>query len=105
MLKPHPATLRTLVEAYETLLAEETLAGVAEPSPRLRDLAYTLCVSTGTREVTDALDTAHAHLAATTPAHRSAPPVTAVRPRRATAVRRTGPVVAAGLAASADATD
>ncbi|MFG2310435.1 DUF5133 domain-containing protein [Streptomyces sp. NPDC048566] len=65
MLMPLPATLRRLVEEYETLLAEETLAGASAPGARLRDLAYTLCVSTGTREVADALDTARAYLART----------------------------------------
>ncbi|MCX5285827.1 DUF5133 domain-containing protein [Streptomyces sp. NBC_00198] len=63
MLMPLPATLRRLVKEYETLLAEETLAGVADPSRRLRDLAYTLCVSTGTREITAALDAARSFLA------------------------------------------
>ncbi|MFE9811919.1 DUF5133 domain-containing protein [Streptomyces sp. NPDC005227] len=58
MLMPLPATLRRLVRQYETLFAEETLADAADPSQRLRDLGYTLCVSSGTREVTDALDTA-----------------------------------------------
>ncbi|MBV2355564.1 DUF5133 domain-containing protein [Streptomyces sp. J2-1] len=62
MLMPLPATLRLLVKDYETLLAEETLAGAPAPSPRLRDLAYTLCVSTGTRDTADALRTAHAYL-------------------------------------------
>ncbi len=36
----------------------------AEPSPQARDLAYTLCVSTGTRDVRPALETAHRLLAA-----------------------------------------
>ncbi|MFD9099090.1 DUF5133 domain-containing protein [Streptomyces collinus] len=62
MLMPLPATLRRLVREYETLLAEETLAGETAPSPALQDLAYTLCVSTGTREVTQALEVASAYL-------------------------------------------
>ncbi|MFC8963543.1 DUF5133 domain-containing protein [Streptomyces sp. NPDC057094] len=70
MLMPLPTTLHLLVEEYETLLAEETLAGVTAPGPRLRDLAYTLCVSTGTREIADALTRAHAYLATA-----AAPPV------------------------------
>lgn len=58
MLMPHPATLRALVRKYEDLLAEQ-----GEPSgQRLSDLAYTLCVSMGTREVTDALAAARAYL-------------------------------------------
>ncbi|WP_329183740.1 DUF5133 domain-containing protein [Streptomyces sp. NBC_01428] len=86
MLMPLPTALHRLVEEYETLLAEETLAGVTAPGPRLRDLAYTLCVSTGTREIADALTRAHAYLATA-----AAPPVH---------VRRT---VTAGPAARATA--
>ncbi|NEA98260.1 DUF5133 domain-containing protein [Streptomyces sp. SID13726] len=67
MLIPDPVFLRRLVEAYEALRAEES-ATAAEPSPRARDLAYTLCVSTGTRDVRLALETAHRLLAAM-PAH------------------------------------
>ena len=63
MLMPLPATLYRLVAEYESLLAEESPGGTTPPSQRLRDLAYTLCVSTGTREVTDALDTARSYLA------------------------------------------
>ncbi|WP_406840502.1 DUF5133 domain-containing protein [Streptomyces sp. AHU1] len=59
MLMPLPATLRRLVKEYETLLAEQE-----DPSGRrLRDLAYTLCVSTGTREIADALVVARSYLA------------------------------------------
>ncbi|MEU9136460.1 DUF5133 domain-containing protein [Streptomyces sp. NPDC048404] len=61
MLMPLPATLRRLVAEYTALLAEEAPDGThAATSP---DLAYTLCVSTGTSEITDALDTARAYLA------------------------------------------
>ncbi|KAB1988275.1 DUF5133 domain-containing protein [Streptomyces triticiradicis] len=59
MLMPLPATLRRLVKECETLLAEQE-----DPSGRrLRDLAYTLCVSTGTREIADALVVARSFLA------------------------------------------
>lgn len=44
MLKPHPTVLRRLVEEYETL----TTAPATAPESRIADLAYTLCVSTGT---------------------------------------------------------
>ncbi|MGW3661876.1 DUF5133 domain-containing protein [Streptomyces sp. NPDC005141] len=63
MLMPLPGTLDRLVEEYETLLAAETLTGATVASPRLRDIAYTLCVSTGTREITDALESARSYLA------------------------------------------
>ncbi|WP_328974666.1 DUF5133 domain-containing protein [Streptomyces canus] len=62
MLIPDLAFLRRLVDAYEAVRAEEA-AKVAEPSPQARDLAYTLCVSTGTRDVRLALETAHRLLA------------------------------------------
>ncbi len=58
MLIPHPAFLRGLVDEYEALAAEEA-AGAGGPGPRARDLAYTLCVSTGTRDVRLALEAAH----------------------------------------------
>ncbi|MFF8942237.1 DUF5133 domain-containing protein [Streptomyces sp. NPDC014864] len=62
MLMPPPTTLRRLVKEYETLSVRESLTTTGAPSARLRDLAYTLCVSTGTREVTDALRAARAYL-------------------------------------------
>ncbi|MEU2775870.1 DUF5133 domain-containing protein [Streptomyces sp. NPDC007162] len=62
MLMPHPATLRRLVKEYEALLVTETLVDDASVGTRLQDLAYTLCVSTGTRQVTDALRVAHEYL-------------------------------------------
>ncbi|MFE9174263.1 DUF5133 domain-containing protein [Streptomyces kebangsaanensis] len=54
MLKPHPEFLRKLLADYETAPVQ---------SARARDLAYTLCVSTGTRDVNLALRTAHRMLA------------------------------------------
>lgn len=91
MLKPHPAILRKLVEEYEELTALSALtAPVAHDgeerdarahSRRAQDLAYTLCVSTGTRDVRRALEEAHRLLAA---AHE---PVAGVRRPRGTAGR------------------
>ncbi|GAA3506262.1 hypothetical protein GCM10019016_133770 [Streptomyces prasinosporus] len=76
MLKPHPTVLRRLVEEYEALLPTGGTAPASGPGdPRLGDLAYTLCVSTGTRDVEDALRTAHRWLAAAAPE-----PVPAPRP-------------------------
>ncbi|MBT3155160.1 DUF5133 domain-containing protein [Streptomyces sp. CHD11] len=63
MLKPHPTVLRRLVEEYEAL----TAAGTGAADPRTADLAYTLCVSTGTRDVGQALTTAHRWLASAGP--------------------------------------
>jgi hypothetical protein len=72
MLMAHPTVLRTLVERYETLraLADQYGAGGAEAGgsadPRVRqqlqDTVYTLCVSTGTREIGPALAAARDHM-------------------------------------------
>ncbi|MFQ3555428.1 DUF5133 domain-containing protein [Streptomyces gramineus] len=62
MLMPHPATLRRLLTEYETLLAADTRADGTTPGARLEDLVYTLCVSTGTREIAHALRAAHDYL-------------------------------------------
>jgi hypothetical protein len=73
VLIPHPGFLRRLVDEYEALRAEEAARGAA-PSTRARDLAYTLCVSTGTREVTEALEAARDLIeVAAVPAQETAP--------------------------------
>ncbi|MCQ9133200.1 DUF5133 domain-containing protein [Streptomyces hilarionis] len=78
MLMPHPAVLRTLVDEYEALSA----TGTAEARAQERDLAYTLCVSTGTREVDDALRTARRWLEAASASDTEArPQATVVRAR------------------------
>lgn len=66
MLMPHPTMLRRLVEEYETLMAHqgEGEDGTGRRDLRAQDLAYTLCVSTGTREVGRALEAARRLLAA-----------------------------------------
>lgn len=63
MLKACPAVLQDLLDQYEALsVLHEQGAG-----PRLRqlleDLSYTLCVTTGTRDVQSALAAAWAQLA------------------------------------------
>ncbi|GAA2594176.1 DUF5133 domain-containing protein [Streptomyces lienomycini] len=63
MLMPHPAVLRGLLEEYEAAAVNEPADAAGEPGPRTRDLAYTLCVSTGTRDVRRALESARRHLA------------------------------------------
>ncbi|MFI0821013.1 DUF5133 domain-containing protein [Streptomyces sp. NPDC021098] len=55
MLMAHPAVLRNLVEQYETLHALHADVGGPEVRQRMDDIAYTLCVSTGTRDVDTAL--------------------------------------------------
>ncbi len=51
----HPAVLRNLIEQYETLKVLQAENGREEVRRRMDDLAYTLCVSTGTRDVDAAL--------------------------------------------------
>ncbi|MFF7558142.1 DUF5133 domain-containing protein [Streptomyces olivaceus] len=64
MLMPHPAVLRGLLEEYEAAAANEPADATGAPGPRTRDLAYTLCVSTGTRDVGRALEAARLQLTA-----------------------------------------
>lgn len=73
MLMAHPTVLRNLVERYEAL--RESAEGHEGERPRgavtvsdpdlgrqLQDTVYTLCVSTGTRDVEAALVAARAHI-------------------------------------------
>ncbi|MER6205992.1 DUF5133 domain-containing protein [Streptomyces sp. NPDC001642] len=55
MLMAHPAVLKDLVEQYETLRALHAENGTPAARRRMDDVAYTLCVSTGTRDVDAAL--------------------------------------------------
>ncbi|MFI6422157.1 DUF5133 domain-containing protein [Streptomyces sp. NPDC050842] len=55
MLMAHPAVLRNLIEQYETLKVLQAENGGEEVRRRMDDLTYTLCVSTGTRDVDAAL--------------------------------------------------
>ncbi|MEU1014287.1 DUF5133 domain-containing protein [Streptomyces sp. NPDC005898] len=55
MLMAHPVVLKDLVEQYETLRALHAEDGSAEARQRMEDVAYTLCVSTGTRDIEAAL--------------------------------------------------
>ncbi|MEV5974723.1 DUF5133 domain-containing protein [Streptomyces sp. NPDC051921] len=55
MLMAHPAVLRNLIEQYETLEVLRAENGGDEVRRRMEDLAYTLCVATGTRDVDTAL--------------------------------------------------
>lgn len=51
----HPAVLRNLVEQYVTLRTLHAEDGGTEVRRRMDDVAYTLCVSTGTSDVDAAL--------------------------------------------------
>ncbi|MFF3754720.1 DUF5133 domain-containing protein [Streptomyces sp. NPDC002018] len=63
MLMAHPTILRSLVEQYETLEVLRAEQGSPETRRRLEDVTYTLCVSTGTRTIEDALAVARTQLA------------------------------------------
>ncbi|WP_236239003.1 DUF5133 domain-containing protein [Streptomyces sp. CC228A] len=55
MLMAHPAVLAKLIDEYEALRALDAENGGPRVRQRLADVAYTLCVSTGTRDVDAAL--------------------------------------------------
>ncbi|MGW7467055.1 DUF5133 domain-containing protein [Streptomyces xantholiticus] len=55
MLMAHPAVLRNLLEQYDTLRILHAENGTPDVRQRMDDIAYTLCVSTGTRDVDAAL--------------------------------------------------
>ncbi|WP_369200034.1 DUF5133 domain-containing protein [Streptomyces sp. PU-14G] len=55
MLLAHPAVLRDLIEQYETLSLLHADEGSPDVQQRMNDVSYTLCVSTGTRDVDAAL--------------------------------------------------
>ncbi|MFE0824670.1 DUF5133 domain-containing protein [Streptomyces sp. NPDC058847] len=55
MLLAHPVVLKNLIEQYETLRALHAEDGTEEGRRRMEDVAYTLCVSTGTRDIDAAL--------------------------------------------------
>ncbi|KAB1979578.1 MULTISPECIES: DUF5133 domain-containing protein [Streptomyces] len=55
MLMAHPAVLARLIEQYETLRILQAEKGGPEVRRRMDDIAYTLCVSTGTRDIDTAL--------------------------------------------------
>lgn len=55
MLMAHPALMKNLVEQYETLRILHAEDGSSQMHQRMDDIAYTLCVSTGTSDVDAAL--------------------------------------------------
>ncbi|MFD4630857.1 DUF5133 domain-containing protein [Streptomyces sp. NPDC058284] len=64
MLRPNPAILDGLLNTYATLRARQAAEDSAEIRRRLDDVSYTLCVSTGTRNVEAAIEAATAQLSA-----------------------------------------
>ncbi|MCK8678822.1 MULTISPECIES: DUF5133 domain-containing protein [Streptomyces] len=76
MLLAHPAVLRELVARYESLCtAAQGLVLAPDTQRRLDDVTYTLCVTTGTRDLDHALASARARLAATATTTVAAPDV------------------------------
>jgi hypothetical protein len=61
----HPTVLGKLAEEYASLAAQRAQADGPELRRRMEDVAYTLCVSTGTRDVEAALAAARRRLAET----------------------------------------
>jgi hypothetical protein len=55
VLMAHPALMADLIIQYETLYALHAEDGSPEARQRLDDIAYTLCVATGTRDIDAAL--------------------------------------------------
>lgn len=65
MLMAHPALLANLVEQYDTLRILHAENGTEDVRRRMDDLAYTLCVTTGTRDIDAALIAARFRLPGT----------------------------------------
>ncbi|OQR65677.1 DUF5133 domain-containing protein [Streptomyces maremycinicus] len=65
MLMAHPAVLKNLVERYENLSVLHAENGSEDVRRQMDDVAYTLCVSTGTRDIDAALVAARHRLPAT----------------------------------------
>lgn len=63
MLMAHPAVLRNLIEQYDALRVLHAEDGSPDVRRRMDDVAYTLCVSTGTRDIEAALVAARHRLA------------------------------------------
>lgn len=55
MLMAHPVVLRNLIEEYGALRVLRAEDGSSQARQRMDDLAYTLCVSTGTCDIDAAL--------------------------------------------------
>ncbi|MFD5033029.1 DUF5133 domain-containing protein [Streptomyces sp. NPDC058220] len=55
MLLAHPVILRNLVKRYEALAVQHAERGSATAGQEFRDVAYMLCVATGTSDTDAAL--------------------------------------------------
>lgn len=62
MMMANPTLLRNLIEEYESLQLLHAENGSPQAQQRMSDVTYTLCVSTGTRDIETALTTARHHV-------------------------------------------
>ncbi|GAA0592560.1 DUF5133 domain-containing protein [Streptomyces crystallinus] len=62
MLMAHPVVLNKLVEQYLTLRVLDAEEGTEAARQRMNDVAYSLCIATGTGDVDAALIAARHHL-------------------------------------------
>ncbi|MEU7426292.1 DUF5133 domain-containing protein [Streptomyces sp. NPDC040750] len=62
MLMADPAVLRNLIEQYDALRSLHAENGGAQIRRRMDDIVYTLCASTGTRDIDAALIAARQQL-------------------------------------------
>ncbi|MFC8131173.1 DUF5133 domain-containing protein [Streptomyces sp. NPDC057302] len=71
MLMAHPVVLRDLVERYKALAVLRADQGSAASRQEYEDVAYSLCVATGTSDIDAALVAASHHLPGARPADDS----------------------------------
>ncbi|MFE5141310.1 DUF5133 domain-containing protein [Streptomyces fagopyri] len=71
MLMAHPILLQRLVSEYETLQDLQTQSQSSHTEQRMQDVTYTLCVSTGTRDIDTALIAARHQLPVARPEDES----------------------------------
>ncbi|HEV7625289.1 MAG TPA: DUF5133 domain-containing protein [Streptomyces sp.] len=72
MLMAHPAVLEKLLNQYETLRQLHAEEGSAEARQRMDDVAYNLCIATGTSDADAAVIAARHHLPGARPQDDSA---------------------------------
>ncbi|MDW4909522.1 DUF5133 domain-containing protein [Streptomyces sp. ADMS] len=69
MLMAHPTVLADLIEQYESLRVRHDDEAGTQARQRLSDVSYTLCVATGTRDITAALAAARRRIMGARPEH------------------------------------
>ncbi|MCM2415423.1 DUF5133 domain-containing protein [Streptomyces sp. RKAG290] len=83
MLVPSPERIRTLLSRYNEVQLRHSQSSTYELQRQLEDVTYTLCVSTRTRTVSDALLAADAILRQSSIADEHAAPAVAHLPSQA----------------------